>query len=107
MAIRTEVNDELGELSRGIEAAIHSLSQTGRLVTLTWNSAEHHVCRQTLRQLAHPCTCPPALPCVCHKRPLIRVLTHKSLYPSAEEVEANPASRSVRLTAAEKLGTDE
>ncbi len=103
MAIRIEVNNELGELQEGIEAAISSLSHTGKLVTLTWNSAEHHVCRQTLRHLANPCTCPPTLPCACGKKPVVQLLTRKSLYPAREEVEANAAARSVRLTAAMKL----
>ena len=103
MAIRAAVNDELNELRAGLETACCLLSPTGNLVALTWNSAEHHVARQTLRRLANPCECPPALPCVCGKQPVIKLLTPKPLFPSAEEVEANPAARSVRLHAAEKL----
>jgi len=72
-------------------------------VILSWNGAEHRVSRQLLRRLANPCQCPPALPCTCDKKPVIKVLTPKPLYPTAEEVSANPAARSVRLHAAEKL----
>ncbi len=103
MAIRSAVNEELPELEAGIEAALRLLSSRSRLVILSWNGAEHRVSRQLLRRLANPCQCPPALPCTCDKKPVIKVLTPKPLYPTAEEVSANPAARSVRLHAAEKL----
>lgn len=103
LAIRVAVNDELNELSAGIETAAELLSPNGTLVALTWHSAEHRVARQTLRRLANPCTCPPAVPCNCGKTPVLRVLTPKPLFPAPEEVEANPATRSVRLHAAVKL----
>lgn len=103
MAIRVEVNDELTDLQAGIETACRLLSPTGRLVTLTWDSSEHRMSRRTLRRLADPCVCPPALPCVCGAVATVRLLTRKGLAASAEEVAANPACRSVRLHAAEKL----
>jgi len=105
MAVRIETNDELTELTAGIEMGCSLLlpTSTATIVTLTWHSAEHRVSKHTLRRLAHPCTCPPALPCVCGKTPTIRVLTPKLLYPSEEEVHSNPAARSARLNAAVKL----
>jgi len=105
MAIRAEVNEELTELRAGIEQASSLLSRTGnaRLVVLTWNSSEHRISRQTCRRLANPCTCPPALPCTCGKKPVIRILTPKLSYPREEEVAQNPAARSVRLNVVEKI----
>lgn len=106
LAIRAAVNQELDELRAGIETAAELLSPTGKLVALTWHSAEHRVARQTLRRLADPCTCPPAVPCNCGKTPIVRVVTRKPLFAAPEEVEANPATRSVRLHAAEKLAPE-
>ncbi len=103
LAIRAAVNDELTELEAGLQSGCRLLSPTGTLVALTWHSAEHRVAKQTLRRLAKPCDCPPALPCVCGRQPLIRLLTPKALFPSAEEVAVNRAARSVRLSAAERL----
>jgi 16S rRNA (cytosine1402-N4)-methyltransferase len=103
MGLRVIANDEINELRVGIEAASRLLLPSGKLVVLSWDSAETRVSRQTLRRLAAPCTCPPALPCTCNARPTIKVLTPKPLFPSAREVADNPATRSVRLHAAEKL----
>jgi len=103
MAIRVEVNDELTELRAGLEAASRLLSPNGTVVVLTWHSAEHRLCKQTLRRLASPCQCPPAFPCVCGKKPVVEILTRKALFPDAQEVQANPAARSARLHAARKL----
>jgi 16S rRNA (cytosine1402-N4)-methyltransferase len=105
MGLRVVVNDEINELRAGIEAASRVLLPTGRLVILSWDGLQTRVSRQTLRQLAQPCRCSPALPCTCNARPVLRVLTPKPLYPSAQEVATNPATRSVRLHAAEKLPT--
>ena len=107
MAIRYAVNDELDELRAGVESAVRLLSPTGKLVILSWNSAEHRVSKQALRRLANPCVCPPALPCVCMKRPVVRLLTPKPLFASPAEVAANPAARTVRLHAAEKLPAED
>ena len=102
MAIRIAANDELAEIAQGLRAAARSLRPgRGRLVVLTWAGHEHGLVRQTLRNLAQPCTCPPALPsCSCGQRPLVRVLTRKPLSATEEEVHRNPAARTCRLQAA-------
>jgi 16S rRNA (cytosine1402-N4)-methyltransferase len=41
--------------------------------------------------------------CVCGLKPGIKVLTKKPVVPSDEEAERNPAARSAKLRAAEKL----
>ncbi len=104
MAIRAEVNDEEAELQSGLRRAAEALiPRQGRLVCLSWAGHEHGLVRRTLRELSSPCTCPPALPCVCGKKPLIRVLTPKGVWPEAAEVAHNPAVRSCRLWAARAL----
>jgi len=104
MALRIAVNDELEEISRGLQAVVRVLRPgVGRLVVLTWAGHEHGLVRQTLRRLQRPCTCPPALPCTCGNEPLLKVLTRHPLAPEEEEVRLNPAARTCRLQAAVRL----
>jgi len=104
MAIRVEVNDELTELQTGLRRAAEVLKPgQGRLVCLSWAGHEHGLVRRTLRELSAPCTCPPAFPCTCGKKPLIRLLTPKGIQPDEAEVARNPSVRSCRLWAAQAL----
>nr|AMP53142.1 MraW methylase family [uncultured bacterium] len=41
--------------------------------------------------------------CVCGKKPVIRLVSRKPITASAEELEANPRSRSASLRIAEKI----
>ncbi len=108
MAIRVAVNDELAELRRGLQTAAEALQPaTGRLVVLTWAGHEHRLARQELRRLSNPCTCPPALPCVCGKQPLVELAVRKALSPERAEVQRSPQMRSCRLHAVRALGEDE
>lgn len=103
LAFRIAVNAELENLSQGIRLAVEALKPTtGRLVVLTFHSAEFRTCRQTMRALANPCTCPPRLPCVCHQQPRLRILTHKPLGPDEASLRlSGPQCRSCRLHAAQ------
>jgi 16S rRNA (cytosine1402-N4)-methyltransferase len=104
MALRIAVNDELGEISRGLQAVVRVLRPgVGRLVVLTWAGHEHGLVRQTLRGLQRPCTCLPALPCTCGRQPLVQVLTRQPVEPEEEEIHRNPAVRTCRLQAARRL----
>ena len=107
MAIRVEVNDELDELRRGLQVAVEALQPAqGRLVVLSWAGHEHGLVRRELRHLQNPCTCPPALPCVCGKQPQSELLVATPLGPERAEGRRNPASRSCRLHAARALGLE-
>jgi 16S rRNA (cytosine1402-N4)-methyltransferase len=105
LAFRIAVNAELENLAQGMRLAVEALKPgAGRLVVLTFHSAEFRVCRETMRALAHPCTCPPRLPCVCHRQPTLRILTHKPLGPDEESLRlSGPQCRSCRLHAAQAI----
>ncbi len=101
-ALRIEVNQELEQLGELLEQSVRMLEQEGRLVVISYHSLEDRVVKHTLRDLAageiEPVTGRPRA-----ETRLIEVLTRKPLRPSAEEVAANPRSRSALLRAARRL----
>jgi 16S rRNA (cytosine1402-N4)-methyltransferase len=106
-ALRIAVNDELGELRHALDAYTELLRSGGRLVILTYHSLEDRLVKDTFREEARSCICPPELPvCRCDKVQRLRVLTRKPATPTPDEVAHNPRARSAKLRAAEKLGTE-
>lgn len=102
-AIRIAVNDELGILQDAFRTAVRRLRPGGRIAILTFHSLEDRIAKNTLREMARGCICPPTLPvCRCHHRPEIR-LVGKVIRPRAEEVAENPRAKSAKLRIAEKL----
>jgi len=104
-AIRIAVNDELGALSAGLDAALSLLRPGGRIVVISYHSLEDRIVKRRFAAGAVGCVCPPDLPvCGCGQSASLRLLTRHPLRPGAEELAANPRARSARLRAAEKVG---
>jgi 16S rRNA (cytosine1402-N4)-methyltransferase len=98
-AVRVAVNDELGSLTRALEASEQLLTPGGRLVVITFHSGEDRLVKRFISEREGRCVCPPELPvCVCGARPLFR--RGEILTPSADEVEENPRSASARMRTA-------
>jgi 16S rRNA (cytosine1402-N4)-methyltransferase len=103
-ALRIVVNDELGELEQGLQAAVRVLAPAGRLCVISYHSLEDREVKNFMRTAERPCICPPELPvCRCGKVPMLHVVTRRPVTPSAEEIADNPRARSARLRAAERL----
>lgn len=103
-AIRIAVNDEVSAVDRMMQAAPGRLRPGGRLAVITFHSLEDRIVKAAMAQAAKGCTCPPEFPvCVCGKKPQIRLVTHKPILASEEELEQNPRARSAKLRVAEKL----
>mgnify|MGYP000779132959 CR=1 FL=1 len=103
-AIRIAVNDELGAVRQGMEAAIDHLKPGGRLAVITFHSLEDRIVKNVFQDAAKGCTCPPSFPvCVCGHKPKIKILTKKPVIATREEVEENPRSRSAKLRVAERV----
>jgi 16S rRNA (cytosine1402-N4)-methyltransferase len=106
-ALRIAVNDELGQLDRGLPLAWDLLREGGVLAGISFHSLEDRRVKRFLVERARGCVCPPDLPvCVCGREPQGALLSRRSIVPSAAELASNPRSASARLRAARKL-TDE
>ena len=102
-AIRIAVNGELDALPPMLRAAVEGLNPGGRLAVITFHSLEDRIVKQTLRELARGCTCPPEFPvCVCGNKPKVRLVTRKPITADAAELADNPRARSAKLRVAEK-----
>jgi 16S rRNA (cytosine1402-N4)-methyltransferase len=96
------VNDELAELDAGLESALESLAQGGRLAVLSYHSGEDRRVKQFMAREAKGCICPPDLPvCGCGQVPRLRIVA-RGTKPSPSEIRRNPRARSARLRGGER-----
>ena len=84
-ALRIAVNDELGSLARGMDAAVDLLAAGGRIGIITFHSLEDRMVKQRFRS-----------------DEALTVLTRKAIKPGIDEIRSNPRSRSAKLRVAEK-----
>ena len=105
-ALRIAVNDELGELERGLVAAESVLAPGGRLAVVSFHSLEDRAVKEFVRMRAGRTPSPSrhAPPRAVERMATLRDLSRKPVLPSESEVTANPRARSARLRVAEKLG---
>lgn len=102
-ALRMLINDELGQLQRGLEAAHAALAPGGRLVVISFHSLEDRLVKQFMRQHASEDPMWAGLPEMPpHARPTLRLVGRKQRAEAAE-LAANPRARSAVLRTAEKL----
>ena len=88
-AVRIAVNRELEILEAAVNKAITLLEKKGRICVISFHSLEDRIIKFAFRK--------------AEADGLINILTAKPLTPLAPEVEANPASRSSKLRAAERI----
>ena len=103
-ALRIYVNDELGEIARGLAAAETLLKTGGRLAVVSFHSLEDRVVKTFLAERSGRTPAPsrhsPA-PQTPPRPPTFRLLAGLQR-PSEAEIAANPRARSGRLRAAER-----
>lgn len=105
-AIRIAVNDELGSLESGVEAAIRWARPGGRVLVISYHSLEDRIVKRRFAAGTAGCECPPDFPvCTCGRVAELRSPVRKPLRAGAQEVEANPRARSAILRVTEKIGT--
>ena len=103
-ALRIHVNDELGELERGLDAAMRVLKPRGRLVVVSFHSLEDRLVKHFLTERSS------AAPRASRHAPdqgrvaaSFELLTTRPQTPSATELQSNPRARSAKLRAGIRL----
>src|SRR6185503_14272880 len=96
-ALRIHVNDELGELERGLDAALKILKPEGRLAVVSFHSLEDRIVKQFLG--GHSDTRPRASRHApddsgVRTQAQFRLLTNRPETPSEAEIASNPRARS-------------
>ncbi len=86
-AIRIETNDELKSLEMALEKTLRFLGKGGRIVVISFHSLEDRIVKNFFKKNSH----------------ILKSLTKKPITPNVEEVMRNPASRSAKLRAGERL----
>jgi 16S rRNA (cytosine1402-N4)-methyltransferase len=103
-AIRIAVNNELDSIDDALPTAWAMLPVGGRLAAISFHSLEDRRVKHFLAERARGCICPPELPvCACGREPEADLLTRRPVDPGAEEIDANPRSKSAHLRAAVKI----
>lgn len=102
-ALRIAVNDELGELERGLVAAEKLLKNSGRLVVVSFHSLEDSIVKSFLYERSGNVAnssrhLPPSA--VTAEAPTFTLVKRKAFEPSDAEIQQNPRSRSAKLRAA-------
>jgi 16S rRNA (cytosine1402-N4)-methyltransferase len=85
-ALRVAVNDELGEVTKGLQALATTLKPGGRVAVITFHSLEDRLVKDFFKQAEG-----------------FTSLTKKPIVATAEEVGNNPRARSAKLRLAQKL----
>ena len=102
-ALRIHVNDEMGELKRGLRAAEALLKPGGRLVVVTFHSLEDRIVKNFMAERSG------RVPAASRHMPVrltpagkasFRMVTKGVVRPSPEEEAGNPRARSAKLRAA-------
>jgi 16S rRNA (cytosine1402-N4)-methyltransferase len=105
-ALRIAVNDEIGSLKRGLEAAVKILKPGGRLAVITFHSVEDRAVKEFGRERTRDYTFAGEidLPELRQPRaPEMKWVTRKAVSPGEAELAENPRSRSAQLRVLEKI----
>lgn len=105
-SLRIAVNDELGSLQRGLEAAVKILQPGGRLAVLTFHSLEARLVKEFGNERTRDYTIEGEIDDPLLRKPRVpemRWVQRKAMQPSEAELAENPRSRSAQLRVLEKL----
>ena len=103
-ALRIAVNDELGELEAGLDAAERALTPGGRLAVVTFHSLEDRIVKAFFTERAGrtPAGSRHLPPASRGPEPTFILPFNGARAPSHAEVAANPRARSAKLRAGER-----
>ena len=106
-ALRIFINQELEELSLGLEQGLAALKAGGRLVAISFHSLEDRIVKRFMRQHSQPAPVPRGLAVRESDRaaPKLRLIG-KARRPGPAEIAENPRARSAVLRVAERLAVE-
>ena len=96
------VNDELGEIERGLAAALKLLAPGGRLVVISFHSLEDRLVKNFMRRESQPDPALAKLPMMPAGYAPRLILVGRKHKAGEAELRANPRSRSAILRVAER-----
>ncbi len=97
-ALRIAVNDELGELERGLEQGLSILKPNGRMAVVTFHSLEDRIVKNFFKQKTGKNEgVSRYLPASAAIMPAELSFCSKALLPTAGEIETNPRAHSAKL----------
>ncbi|HEY4474385.1 MAG TPA: 16S rRNA (cytosine(1402)-N(4))-methyltransferase RsmH, partial [Candidatus Paceibacterota bacterium] len=88
-ALRVVVNDELGNVRKGVETAIDILKPGGRLVVISFQGMEDKIVKEIFKEKV--------------KEKVIEFVVKGTVGPSWEEQKSNPRSRSAKMKIVQKI----
>jgi 16S rRNA (cytosine1402-N4)-methyltransferase len=106
-ALRIVVNDELGQLQKGLLAASKLIAVQGKIVVVTFHSLEDRIVKNTFKELTgKKVAVNKYLPSANNASGNPQFITeHKGvLTPSSQEIAANPRARSAKLRVLRRVG---
>ena len=107
-ALRIAVNDELGELSRGLEGATSSLKNGGKIVVVDFHSLEDRLVKNFFKQKSGKnVSVSRYMPMPLIRENVVFEKISKAILPSNEEILQNKRSRSAKLRFAIKCNDSE
>lgn len=102
-ALRIWINDELGQIERGLAQALELLAPRGRLAAVSFHSLEDRLVKNFIRRHSEPDPVLAGLPHLPPQaQPLLRRVGTKQR-ASLDQIRANPRARSALLRVAEKI----
>ena len=103
-AIRIEVNDELNVLQEALKQSAELLKVGGRIVVITFHSLEDRIVKKYFNELSKVDDIIKGLPNINEDLlPDFKVVNHKPIIPTNEEIKDNPRSRSAKMRILERV----
>jgi len=105
-ALRIFVNDELGELERGLIGAEEMLSDRGRLVAVSFHSLEDRIIKSFIRKKSGLNPNPSRYRPISDQKKqhaTFKMVNMRALTPNRREIKDNPRARSAKLRIVERV----
>lgn len=101
--IRIFINNELNDVSQGLEQALNVLATGGRIAAISFHSLEDRIVKRFMQKNSKGEEVPKELPLLPSALKIKLKIIGKRIRPTETEVSNNPRARSATLRVAEKI----